>query len=475
MRERARRILAALTHSPRGLFGTVLAGGSGFMIVTLLTYDIVGGGEHPYLGIITYMVLPLVFLVGFLLVLSGIRKQTKARLAAEAGGEAEPEFPVIDLNDDRTRTVLLAAGGFGAFAAVLLATTTIKGVEYVDSNQFCGTTCHVMEPEWTAYQRSPHARVHCVQCHVGEGAGNFVQAKLSGVRQVIALATGSYNRPIPTPVHNLRPARATCNECHWPTKFHGVRTKVITRFRSDSANTETQTIIVNKVGGGQEIGVSEGVHWHVDPSLEVRYRSDESREYVEEIETVYPDGSVRVYHRAPPADAPAAESWRTMDCIDCHNRPTHVYLSAQQAVDEVLQLGILSRSLPYIRREGLKAVRDEYASHEAARVGIRERIEAFYAESYPDLAADQASLVRDAAETLGDVYATNVFPAMNVDWNTYENHLGHIGMEGGCFRCHSDAFESEDGRRISTSCDLCHQIVAYEQPREAVDLLSIRP
>lgn len=474
MRERARHLLASLTRSPRGLFGTLLAGASGFLIVTLMAYDIIGGGEHPYLGILTYMLLPVVFLVGLVLVISGIRKQTKSRLAAAAEGDTAPEFPVIDLNDDRTRTMLLAAGGFGAAAAVLLATTTIKGVEYVDSNQFCGTTCHVMEPEWTAYQRSPHARVHCVQCHVGEGAGNFVQAKLSGVRQVIALVTDSYNRPIPTPVHNLRPARATCNECHWPTKFHGVRTKVITRFRGDSANTETQTVIVNKVGGGQEIGISEGIHWHVDPSLSMNYRSDESREYVEEIETRYPDGSVRVYHRDPTTDAPVAESWRTMDCIDCHNRPTHVYQSAEQAVDGVLQLGILSRDLPFIRREGLKTVKGDYASHQEAREAIRADIGAFYADSFPELAAGQAHMIREAAETLGDVYATNVFPAMNVEWDTYPNHLGHMGMQGGCFRCHNSEFTAEDGSGISVDCELCHQIVAYEQPREQVEL-NIRP
>jgi hypothetical protein len=474
MRERTRHLLASLTRSPIGLFGTVLAGASGFLIITLMAYDIIGGGEHPYLGILTYMVLPLVFFAGLVLVVLGIRKQTKARLAAEATGDVAPEFPVIDLNDDRTRTWLLTAGGFGAAAAVLLATTTIKGVEYVDSNQFCGTTCHVMEPEWTAYQRSPHARVHCVQCHVGEGAGNFVQAKLSGVRQVIALMTNSYNRPIPTPVHNLRPARATCNECHWPTKFHGVRTKVITRFRSDSANTETQTVIVNKVGGGQEIGVSQGIHWHVDPSLEVTYRSDESREYVEEIETRYPDGTVRVYTRTRPDDAPVAESVRTMDCIDCHNRPTHVYLSPEQAVDGVLQLGILSRSLPYIRREGLRSVKGDYGSHEEARAAIGQDIETFYEENFPELAAEQPQLIREAAETLGDVYATNVFPAMNVEWNTYPNHIGHAGMQGGCFRCHNGEFTADDGGKISVDCELCHQIVAYEQPRDQVEL-NIRP
>ena len=441
MRERIRGFLASLTRSPIGMFGTMLAGAAGFLMITLFAYDMIGESESPYLGIITYMVLPTIFFVGLVLIVIGIRRQMKRRVAAEASGELRDEFPIIDLNDDRTRTWLLTAGAFGAGAAVLLATSTIKGVEYVDSNAFCGTTCHVMEPEWTAYQRSPHARVHCVDCHVGGGASNFLQAKLSGVRQVIALATNSYSRPIPTPVHDLRPARTTCNECHWPTRFHGDRTRVITRFRSDSANTETQTIIVNNVGGGQELGVSVGVHWHVDPSLEVHFRSDEKREFVEEIETLYADGSRKVFTREPGENDPAAESVRTMDCIDCHNRPTHVYLSPEESIDGSLRLGVLSRDLPFIRREGLAALQVEYASHDEAK------------------------------ETLQELFTTNVFPAMNVTWGTYPDHLGHKGMAGGCFRCHNVAFTAEDGSKISADCELCHQIVAYERTADEIALV----
>ena len=471
MRERIRGFLASLTRSPIGMFGTMLAGAAGFLMITLFAYDMIGESESPYLGTITYMVLPTIFFVGLVLIVIGIRRQMKRRVAAEASGELRDEFPIIDLNDDRTRTWLLTAGAFGAGAAVLLATSTIKGVEYVDSNAFCGTTCHVMEPEWTAYQRSPHARVHCVDCHVGGGASNFLQAKLSGVRQVIALATNSYSRPIPTPVHDLRPARTTCNECHWPTRFHGDRTRVITRFRSDSANTETQTIIVNNVGGGQELGVSVGVHWHVDPSLEVHFRSDEKREFVEEIETLYADGSRKVFTREPGENDPAAESVRTMDCIDCHNRPTHVYLSPEESIDGSLRLGVLSRDLPFIRREGLAALKVEYASHDEAKEGIATQIREFYAGSFPSLAAEQSHSVEEAIETLQELFTTNVFPAMNVTWGTYPDHLGHKGMAGGCFRCHNVAFTAEDGSKISADCELCHQIVAYERTADEIALV----
>ena len=471
MPHRARKFLASLTRSPWGLFGTILSGTSGFLIVTLLVYEWVGEAGHPYLGIITYLILPFFFLLGVVFILIGIRRQTKKRLAREASGEIVPEFPIIDLNDDRTRTWLLTAGGFGAAAAVLLATTTMKGVEYIDSNQFCGTTCHSMEPEWTAYQRSPHARVHCVDCHIGEGAANFVQAKLSGARQVVRTITDSYAKPIPTPVHDLRPARATCNQCHWPTRFHGDRTRVITRFRSDSANTETQTIIVNNVGGGQEIGISVGVHWHVDPSLEVHFRSDERREFVEEIETLYSDGTRKVFTRETGDDDPVAESVRTMDCIDCHNRPTHVYLTPEESIDGALRLGILSRDLPFVRRDGLSALQVKYASHEEAKEGIATQIREFYRESFPALAVEQSHNLEEAIATLQELYVTNVFPAMNVTWGTYPDHLGHKGMAGGCFRCHNVAFTAEDGSKISAECELCHQIVAYERTADEISLV----
>lgn len=468
MPHRSRTFLATLTRSPWGLFGTIIAGTSGFLIMTLLAYEAIGEAGHPYLGIITYIVLPMFLLVGLVLIFIGIRRQTKKRLAREASGEVIPEFPIIDLNDDRTRTWLLTAGGLGAVAAVLLATTTIKGVEYVDSNQFCGTTCHVMEPEWTVYQRSPHARVHCVDCHIGSGAASFVQAKMSGARQVLALLTDSYNRPIPTPVHDLRPARATCNECHWPTRFHGDRTRVITRFRSDSANTETQTIIVNNVGGGQEQGVSVGVHWHVDPGLEVHFRSDHSREFVHEIETVYADGTRKVFTRELGEFDPPAESSRTMDCVDCHNRPTHVYLSPQEAVDEVLRLGIVSRDLPHLRRKGLEVIQVEYDSHDAARVGISRQVREFYADSFPEVVESRAHAIDEAIGALQQIYVTNVFPEMNVTWGTYPDHLGHSGRAGGCFRCHNFAFTAEDGSKISSDCELCHQIVAYERTADEI-------
>jgi nitrate/TMAO reductase-like tetraheme cytochrome c subunit len=472
-----------LTRSPIGLVGTILAGTSGFLIVTLILWESIGSEQHPYLGIITYMVLPVFLILGLILIVVGTRRQRR-RLAAqlESGEIKVAEFPVIDLNDDRTRAWMISAGAFGATAAVILTMATAKGVEYVDSTEFCGAMCHVMEPEFAAYQRSPHARVHCVECHVGSGARFFLKAKVSGVRQVVRLWTNTYDRPIPTPVRDLRPATATCQHCHWPTKFIGDRPYVIDKFRGDSANTHLQTVLLVHVGG-QTMGESAGIHWHVDPANQVTYRSDPSREDIREVVLTHPDGTEkRWFNSADPAprwNANAASSederadgrdsipmdvWRTMDCVDCHNRPTHVYWTPERAMDQALLRGVVSQDLPFVRREGLKLLKEDYDSRDAALSGIVAGIESFYRENYPAVAEAQSEAVAEAGEVIGLLWATNVFPDMRITWGTYPDHLGHPGFEGGCLRCHTSTMKTEDGEAVSTDCGNCHQVLAMDRP-----------
>ena len=484
---RFRSFLMTLTRSPIGLFGTILAGTSGFLIVTLILWESIGAASHPYLGIITYMMLPVFFVIGLVLIFAGIRRQRR-RIAAqlESGEIVVAEFPVIDLNNDRTRAWLISAGAFGATAAVILTLATAKGVEFVDSNAFCGETCHVMDPEFTAYQRSPHARIHCVECHVGSGARFFLKAKVSGVRQVYRLWTNSYDRPIPTPVQDLRPATATCEHCHWPTKFVGDRTQLINKFRSDSANTHLLTVLLLHVGG-QTLGTSRGIHWHVDPANEVSFLSAPSREDIQEVVLRAPDGTETRWlnsaldasgtmadgSESDPGDggavAPAAV-WRTMDCVDCHNRPTHVYWTPEKAMDEALLREGVSTDLPFIRREGVRLLREEYGTRDEALAGISVGIENFYATTYPEIATARASDVAEAGRVIGLLWETNVFPEMNVTWGTYPEHLGHPGFKGGCLRCHTGTMQTEDGQGISTDCGTCHQVLVMDQPAAGIEL-----
>ena len=179
-----------------------------------------------------------------------------------------------------------------------------------------------------------------------------------------------------------------------------------------------------------------------------------------------PVGRLSSFGRLPPGeeeDAAEEESeWRTMDCVDCHNRPTHVFGMPESEVDSAIQQGLIQRSLPYIRREAVKALRADYASHDAAREGIAGDLEAFYRDNYPAVTADPGEELAEAIEVLGDVYARNIFPTMNVTWGTYPNHIGHEESPG-CFRCHDEEHSTEDGNTISQDCDNCHSLLAWEE------------
>jgi hypothetical protein len=353
----------------------------------------------------------------------------------------------------------------------------------MESTEFCGTTCHsVMTPEHTTYQRSAHARVGCVDCHIGPGADWFVKSKLSGSWQLVSVAFDLYPRPIPTPVHSLRPARETCEQCHWPSKFVGDRLRVRTHYSDDQANTELKTVLLLKVGG-REGERSRGIHWHVDPRIRVRYLADAGRETIRQVELVAEDGSVKRFNGpaaaagapAPPATGgPAAEpEWRDMDCVDCHNRPAHIYRMPEAELDAAMSTGRLDRSLPFLRREALAAMRGEYASQEQAAREIPARLRGFYEREHPEVASAKAAAIGAAGEEAARLHNLNVFPQMKVAWGTYPNHIGHQATPG-CFRCHDDEHKTESGEAISQDCAVCHTLLAMEEENPAI-LTQLQP
>jgi hypothetical protein len=442
------------------LVGTSLAIMSMVVIIILFMVQSLGFQGGPYLGILTYLILPAFFALGLLLIPFGHFRQRRRERQAAAHGEAVPRFPVIDLNQERTRGFVLVFLLATVVNVVILAGATYKGVEVMDSTQFCGSTCHtVMQPEYTAYQRSPHSRVTCASCHIGPGADWFVKSKLSGSWQVIAVAFKLYPRPIPTPLHDLRPARETCEQCHWPTKFAGDRLRIRVHYSEDEKNTELRSVLLVRVGGVQGHG-SSGIHRHVDPGIKIRYLSDSKRETIYQVELTSRDGSVKTFkgEALPPEEA----VWRTMDCVDCHNRPTHIFRQPAEEVDAALQDGRIDRGLPFIKREGMRAVQVAYSSHDAARRGIAKEIDAFYRQHYPRIAASRAAAVQQAGKALGDMYCWNVFPKMRVTWGTYPSHLGHKDSPG-CFRCHDGNHKTASGEAISNDCSTCHSLLAVEQ------------
>jgi hypothetical protein len=342
----------------------------------------------------------------------------------------------------------------------ILSVASFGAVEYSESQAFCGQSCHsVMSPEFIAHQAGPHARIHCVTCHVGPGTGAFLSAKINGTRQLALVARGTFQRPIPTPIHNLPAAEVTCEQCHWPDRFVGDVTKVFYEHADDEANTQTKTTVRLKVGGavgGTRAGT--GIHWHMNRENVVEYVAlDDKREQIGYVRTSTPDGQVREYFAEGVSAADiAARPRRRMDCFDCHNRPAHAFgTTAERAVDEAIGSGQIDAKIPFVRREAVRVLRAAYPSHEVAAVQIERSLrEAFTAQAPTQV--EEASL-RRAIEVTRSLYMANVFPAMNIGWGTYANHSGHT-TSNGCFRCHDEAHKTRDGLAIRQDCELCHVI-----------------
>jgi hypothetical protein len=449
----------------RSLFRNVLSvAGAALATIGAVTFlvvfvaDLFGYHSNPYIGIVFFLVLPGVFLFGLLLVPIGIWLERRRRRAGRPPSQLH--WPRIDLNIPRQRGIAVAILALTGVNVVIISLATYRGVEYMDSVEFCGQVCHeVMQPEFAAYQDGPHARVTCVECHIGSGAPWFVRSKLSGTRQVFAVLFNSHERPIPSPVANLRPARDTCEQCHWPEKFHGDTVEVIREYADDEQNTESTTTLQIHVGGGSErLGMATGIHWHMSVANQIEYiTTDAKRQVIPYVRLRDRDGRVKEYlAEGVTSDQLARGERRTMDCMDCHNRPSHPFaLSAERAVDEAMARGEISPKLPFARRETVAALKGDYVDQEAAADAIAKRLRDFYREGYLSVYNDQRQVVERAIGATETLYRRNVFPSMQVTWGTYPNNIGHVAFPG-CFRCHDENHKASDGSVIRQDCELCH-------------------
>jgi nitrate/TMAO reductase-like tetraheme cytochrome c subunit len=433
--------------------GAALTTACGLLFVVLLASELVGFLQSPYAGLVVFVFVPALFVVGLLLIPLGLwieRRRVKRGLGPTA-------WPRIDLNNPDIRGTVLFVAGATLVNLVILSVASYGGVEYTESPQFCGQVCHTpMEPEYSAYQVWPHARVACAACHVGRGAGALIESKLAGTRQLFHVATGNVPRPIPSPVTSMRPARETCEQCHWPEKFHGDKLRTIREYANDEANTETITALRLHIGGGSRaLGIGAGIHWHMNLDNEIEYiATDVKRETIRYVRLRDRQGRVREFTVAGTTpEQLAAGTRRRMDCMDCHNRPAHtLFATPQRAVDTAIAQGRIPRELPFVRREAVEAIRAEYSDKAAALEGIAKRLAEFYSARGAD-----KGLVGRAVGVTQDLWSRNVFPAMNVGWGTYPNYLGHVDAPG-CFRCHDDEHKASDGSVIRQDCELCHTI-----------------
>lgn len=449
-----------LIRSPVSVAGMVLTTVSAVLFLVVFLADLFGFHTNPYIGILFFLILPAIFLGGLVLIPLGAWIERRRRAAGKTPSAVS--WPRIDLNDPMHRTTAVIVFTLTIANIVIVSLAAYRGIEFMDSPEFCGQVCHeVMEPEFAAFQDGPHSRVVCVKCHIGPGAPWFVRSKLDGTRQVLAVMMGSHSRPIPSPVHNLRPAREVCEQCHWPEKFHGDSVQVRREYADDEQVTESVTTLRVKVGGGSEkLGVATGIHWHMNVANVVEYiATDDKRQIIGYVKVRDRSGAVREYY----ADGVSQEALqkgerRLMDCMDCHNRPSHAFFpSAEVAVDSAIAAGEIPRTLPFVRRETVAALKVSHQSSESAREDIAARLRRFYQNGSGNGSAAPAADVDRAIEATQRQYSRNVFPKMNVTWGSYPNNIGHTSAPG-CFRCHDDLHKTKDGRAIKQDCDLCHDI-----------------
>ena len=454
-----------LSNNWISLVGVVVVTAATVTWLVFLPITLRGGVLHPYFGMVVYLLLPGVFIAGLVLIPIGIYwNRRRKRLK----GELPTDFPPLDPRNRELRKLALFVSVTTFLNIIIASQFSYSAVRYMDTVAFCGQTCHtVMQPEFTAHQRSPHSRVECVNCHIGPGASWFVRSKLSGAGQVIAVLLNNYPRPIPVPVRNLRPARETCETCHWPQKFDEDRLRDIISFGEDEQNTLSHTVLMLHLGGG----VSRiGIHGrHLGQGVQVRYyASDEKRQTIPWVEytaggktTVYASGNAK----------PDPSQLREMDCMDCHNRPTHIYQLPARAVDEALGAGEISTALPFAKKQSVVILKQSYATEQEAVAKIPVAFEDYYRNNYPQVYAQRRDDITRSGKALLGIFQHNVFPAMKVTWGTYPNNLGHTDSDG-CFRCHDEQHAAKDGKTITQDCGACHNILASDEknPKILVDL-----
>jgi hypothetical protein len=463
-----------LGQNPLTLTGAVVTTSTALTTIAFWFYDIfLPGPPHPYIGLLVFLILPGIFVLGLLLIPLGIWVR---RRSLRGSGQLPGSYPAIDLRLPVVRRTLEWVALATVLNLLIIGTASYRGVEYMDSTSFCGTTCHrVMDPEYTAYQNSPHAHVACVECHIGPGAGWFVRSKLSGLRQVFAVTFHTYSRPIPSPVKYLRPARETCEQCHWPQRFTGDKFLVNTSYKDDEKNTPQTDVLLLKVGGRTWQG-SVGIHGrHLADAARIRYISTDAERQT--IPVVYYTDDKGKTIEFISSDAKASQQQldkgehRVMDCVDCHNRPTHAFDLPDNAVDKQMSLGRINPELPYIRKKAVEVLKVDYPTREMAQQRITEELNNFYRTNYPDIYQTRRALVQQAGEEVAAIYLRNIFPDMRVTWGTHPNNLGHNDSPG-CFRCHDGSHTSADGQTITNDCSACHQVLAAgeENPKILTDL-----
>jgi nitrate/TMAO reductase-like tetraheme cytochrome c subunit len=454
-----RPILLLLTSHWIGMLGVATVTTAGFSWLFALPIQLRGHTSSPYIGIVVFILIPIVFIAGLLLIALGIFLARRRIARLEEGVFAAP---------GRRTYIRKLAIFFAATTAINLVIGTqgtYRAVQHMETAQFCGQSCHVMAPEFVAHQNSSHARVECVDCHVAPGAAGWLKSKMAGSQQFIDVVLNRYHRPIESAIESNRlvPSSLTCEQCHWPQQFDAVKLRVLFHYKDDASNSKTQTVLMMLTGGGR-LG---GIHGkHFGPGVEIHYAaSDSNRQAIpfveyrnrntQEVRTFLADGST--------AQSVAGLPRHQMQCVDCHNRPTHTFELPERAMDNALGLGQISATLPFIKKKAVELLKARYASNAEAARAIPVELARFYRQCDPAALSQRAADIAAAGAEIAAIYNRNVFPDLKVTWGTYPNNLGHADFPG-CFRCHDGSHSTADQKMtITQDCNTCHEPLAVEE------------
>ena len=445
-----------MTQHWLSLVGTALIATALISWLFVLPLQIRGSASNPYLGIIVFLILPIVFFAGLAFVPVGVylsKRQIKE-------GFVQPDF-------DRKAALRRIMWFFVVVTVIniLVGTQlTYRAVTYMETPQFCGASCHTMKPELAAYRNSPHSRVECVDCHVAPGAVGWVNSKTNGLHQLVSTVFNTMPKPIPSALESNRlvPSRETCEHCHWPQNLGGTRLRISSKFAEDETNTRTETVLLMLVGGDRIAGI-HGAHF--GPGVHIRFAAaDPARQTIPWVE--YQNTETGVSRKFAVADPPSdsAKTLPTFDmqCVDCHNRPTHTFDLPERAMDKALALGDIPVALPFIKKKSVELLKTNYASSQEAAEKLPAALSSFYQQNYPEVYSKRTNEINQAGQAVLAIYQRNVFPDLKVSWGTYPNNLGHMDFPG-CFRCHDGSHTAVDGKTITQDCNTCHEPLAMDE------------
>lgn len=425
--------------------------GSLFAFILFFILDSIAHFSNPYVGVLSYLVCPILWVLGGIIAVVGaIIEHRRIRKAGAEGAKL-----LIDLTRPKDRKILFSFIGVSLLFFLFIAIGSYHGYHFTESSGFCGQVCHqVMKPEMVTYQHSPHARVSCTECHIGPGASWFVKSKISGTYQVYATIANKYPRPVPTPIKNLRPAQETCERCHWPKKFVGNLDRTYNYYLSDETNTLFTIRMLMKVGGADPThGPVGGIHWHMNVANKIEYiATDTNRLVIPWVRVIDPLGVVTEYRTKNFTNDIKDYTIRTMDCMDCHNRPSHIFKSPNDAVNLAMSLGKIDPSIPWIKSNAVYVLIQDYNTETEALQKIATTLSNIYTNN---------PKIRPVIAAVQEIYTNNFFPEMKANWKVYPNHIGHKDWPG-CFRCHDGKHKTADGKQSikANDCNACHIILA---------------